>query len=182
VHGGHVHVTELRHFGTPDIAFTCNAPPATSCSASTANGAPCSKIGSCTCQNDASQSRCWPSNQQQNFIDYAAVTTASGWDSFTYRIQSNDGNATASVAVRMTRCFCAAHPTGADVMFLLDGTLSATDWGWQRAFVDGVQRRSSGNWVSFGAYDMTQNIWLRPFRLGSCRPSFSSKGAPRGRR
>lgn len=102
----------------------------------------------CTCTWVAQRNKCYPSSGRQNFIDYTPQPTQCGRDTFTYTINTNDGASTATVGVRVNRCFCGTHTPDMDIIFLVDGTQVITSYNWQMTFVDAVQRRST-QWSNF---------------------------------
>eukprot|EP00744_Colponema_vietnamica_P002338 GILI01003687.1.p1 GENE.GILI01003687.1~~GILI01003687.1.p1 ORF type:complete len:1685 (-),score=278.80 GILI01003687.1:175-5169(-) len=100
----------------------------------------------CGCDYNIYEDRCRPVNKSQSltFVDFAARTGSCGLETFTYTIQTNDGTSTGTVTIDNYRCYCdATHPyNGFNVIFVLDGTSSVSDFASQLAFADGVIKRS----------------------------------------
>jgi hypothetical protein len=117
---------------TPAIRQTCASCPG-----------PCAGIANCNCTYDPEKLKCFPSNGHgEYFIDYTSQTGNCGKENFTYTIETNGGQATTTVTVNNIQCFCYVKNVGFSVVFLLDGTQSETDFGFQLSFADGVMRRS----------------------------------------
>lgn len=127
--------------------------------------------GTCTCSYDAQRLKCYPSNGIEYFLDYTANTGVCGYDTFGYRIQTNDGNAWTTVTVRNTRCYCMTKTVGFNMIFLLDGTQTTSDFGFQLDFADAVARRSAAGTnfrygiIEVGANRVLQNLSNTYFNL-----------------
>lgn len=127
--------------------------------------------GTCTCTYDPQLLRCYPSHKREYFLDYTANTGVCGYDSFTYTVKTIDGTASTLVEVRNTRCYCMTKAVGFNMIFLLDGTQSTSDFGFQLNFADSVARRSSEgvnfNYgiIEIGANRVLQNLSNTYFNL-----------------
>ena len=102
----------------------------------------------CGCRYDNYEDRCRTVDDTQSewFVDFASMTGACGLETFTYSIGTNDGNATGTVTVDNYRCYCDSiyyRNNPFNIIFVLDGTASISDYAAQLAFADGVIKRSS---------------------------------------
>lgn len=138
---------------TPAIQQSCSTCPGTCLGSYT---------GSCTCAYDAQRLKCYPSNGRQYFLDYTANTGVCGSDVFTYTIGTNDGSASASVTVGNTRCYCMTKTVGFNMIFLLDGTTTTSDFGFQLALAEATAKRSSfGKNFKYGVIEVGANRVLQ---------------------
>jgi hypothetical protein len=145
-----VNVGTSTYGTTPTIAPVCTIGPA--CGSGTCQG-----ISACTCAVDANRQLCWPSVGRRYTISYAAPATRCGTDSFQYTVRTNDGLSLSTVSARVRRCYCAAHPFGFNLAFLVDATTSPTDFQWQMAFVDAVQKRATSAAFNFALFGVGQS-------------------------
>ena len=103
----------------------------------------------CMCFYANLEDRCrtyYPDDQSLTFVDFTGSTGVCGLESFTYTIASNDGTATATAVVENYQCYCQGsqytNNAGFDMIFLLDGTTSETDFDFQLSFASAIYQRS----------------------------------------